>query len=89
LEAQIDVDPIEQRTGEAARIPTDRLRRALAGAAGNAVLPARAGIGRDHELESRGIGRGDARAMQVNLAALERLAQGIEDGGGELSALVK
>lgn len=89
LEAQVDVDPVEEGTRQSTRVPPDRLRGALAPSPGHPVLTARAGVRRDHELETRGIGGGHPRSVHLDDAALERLAQGVEDRRRELTTLVE
>ena len=85
----MDVDAVAHGTGDAVAIPPPHQRRALALLGDRAALTARARVGGQHELEPR---REDGRLggpRHHDVTALERLAQRVEDVGGELGRLVE
>src|SRR5215468_8169611 len=84
---EVEVDPVEERTGESGQVLLPLARRADAGIQRGAA--AAAWIGRPDELEAGREGRTPRRSRDDDRAVLERLAQGIEYPHGKLGQLVE
>src|SRR5947209_17688994 len=88
-DGNLEVDPVEERRGQASPIGVDGGRRAAAGPDRIPAPAARARVrGRD-EAEARGVGDGPGRPRDRPPTRLERLAQGLQHRGLELRKLVE
>ena len=84
----LQVDPVEQRTGEPAQVAAPGQRRALArGVAGR--LRARARVGGEHQLHPGRVVGAAPGPGQADPAVLQRLAQRVQRAGAELGRLVE
>jgi hypothetical protein len=74
----VEVDAIEERTGNPAAIPFDEVRRAPTGVTGIPEVTTRTGIHGGHESETRGESKARPRADDGYLAVFEGLAKRFE-----------
>jgi hypothetical protein len=84
----LEVDAVEERAREPSEVPAARHGAAAAVESLPDRQPARARVGREHELEARGVPRAPGRALDDELAVLERLTKSLEHPRGELGRLV-
>lgn len=89
LDAEVDVDPVAQWTGQPAEIAANGQRRTRALRSGDAVVPAGARVRRQHELEPGGEARSEARPVDLDRPGLEGLPERVERVPGELSRLIE
>ena len=85
----LDVDAVQQRTGDPGQVPLNLGRRAQTSPLRIARIPARTGVHRRHEDKRRGkrqrhLGSGDRHAL-----IFERLAQHFEDMAGKFRQLIQ
>ncbi len=86
---QIDVETVAKRSGQARGVSPDRHGWADALRAADTVVPARTGVHREQQLESRGKRGGESRPMHLDRPGFERLSERIECDPGELGSLVQ
>ncbi len=77
VEFDLDVDAVQQGTGQARPVALDLIGPAPAGRVARAAA-AGARVGRGHQLHARRVGHGPLRADQHDPARLERLPQGVQ-----------
>ena len=85
----VNVNAVHERAGDAALVLGDDARRAGAGTRGVAVITARAGVHRCHQLKVGGKGERALRAADGNDLILQRLAQHFERAAAELGEFVE
>jgi hypothetical protein len=85
----VDVDAVAHRAGDAVAISPPHERSAFALLSNRASLPAGARVRREHQLEARWKDSSLRSTRDHDVAALERLAQRVEDVGRELGRLVE
>jgi hypothetical protein len=88
-ELELEVEPVEQRTGQAAAVALHPVGTAGAGAGRVAEVTARAGVGRRDDERPSGVGDAGARPGDRDLAAFERLAERVEHPPRRLEQLVE
>ena len=86
---ELEIDAIEQRTGDPAAVPRDLIGRAAAARARMSEIAARTRIHRGDELEHGRELRLPGRARHADLSGLERLAEHFEHVTIELGQLVE
>ena len=85
----VQVDAVEQRTGDSRQVSLDQRRRTGALVQRISVIPALTGIHRGREHEARREGQGHGRAGDRHFTVLKRLAQNVQHMAVEFRQFVE